>query len=524
MNPSVMNSPATHASSRWRPTLLALAALYLLLFGLFAQGFGSMVALWFGSENYAHAVLVPPLSLWLVWRQRNLLATMTPAPAPLAAWLLLAVLALWLVGHLVAVNALVHFSLVAALILVVPALCGWAVARRLMFPLGFLFLAVPFGEFLYAPMMEATADFTVAALRATGIPVYREGVHFVIPSGNWSVVEACSGLRYFIASAMVGVLFTYLNFKSLGRRLAFTMVALVVPLVANWLRAYLIVMLAHLSDNRLAVGVDHLVYGWVFFGLVMFAMFAVGARFAETHWSDPPEPLTPAEALAPAGNPLSTGAAAALLAVLVVLAAAVAWGLDASRSGADPRLSPWTEPLAWAKSTPEDLGWAPKMPNPRASLAESYAGTQGQAVNLYLGYARRQDDDHKLVSGWNLLIGASDIAWNQPGWTRLGVETADGTWSMERSELVSRTGSARRLIVWRSYWIDDQWVVNPVEAKWLTLRQRLLGRGDDGAMLILYADASTQGGADAALQSFVKDNLPLIEHQLRRVRSDHQPQ
>jgi hypothetical protein len=64
----------------------------------------------------------------------------------------------------------------------------------------------------------------------------------------------------------------------------------------------------------------------------------------------------------------------------------------------------------------------------------------------------------------------------------------------------------------------------PVEAKWLTLRQRLLGRGDDGAMLILYADASTQGGADAALQSFVKDNLPLIERQLRRVRSDHQPQ
>lgn len=523
MNPSVMNSPAPHASGRWRPTLLALAALYLLLFGLFAQGFGSMVALWFGSENYAHAVLVPPLSLWLVWRQRNLLATMTPAPAPLATWLLLAVLALWLVGHLVAVNALVHFTLVAALILVVPALCGWAVARRLMFPLGFLFLAVPFGEFLYAPMMEATADFTVAALRATGIPVYREGLQFVIPSGNWSVVEACSGLRYFVASTMVGVLFAHLNFKSMPRRLVFVAVALVVPLVANWVRAYLIVMIGHLSSNRLAVGVDHLIYGWVFFGIVMFLMFAIGARFADAHWSDAPAPLDPAELASRAG---ATGLvqAGVLTAVVMALAGGTAFTLDASRSSATPRLAPWSEPLAWRNASGEGFGWSPQMPNPRDSVSAAFVGPQGQVVGLYLGYYRRQNDDHKLVSSWNQLIGSKDEAWARADTRTQSIDFAHGALPLERSELVARNASARRLIVWRSYWIDDQWVVNPVEAKWLTLRQRLLGRGDDGAMLILYADASTQGGADAALQSFVKDNLPLIERQLRRVRSDHQPQ
>ena len=41
-----------------------------------------------------------------------------------------------------------------------------------MFPLGFLFFAVPFGDFLLPVLMQWTADFTVLALRATGIPVY----------------------------------------------------------------------------------------------------------------------------------------------------------------------------------------------------------------------------------------------------------------------------------------------------------------------------------------------------------------
>jgi exosortase len=86
--------------------------------------------------------------------------------------------------------------------------------------------------------MEHTADFTLAALRLTGIPVYREGQFFSIPSGNWSVV--CSGLRYLIASVTVGVLYAHLTYRSALRRALFIAASIVVPIVANWLRAYMI--------------------------------------------------------------------------------------------------------------------------------------------------------------------------------------------------------------------------------------------------------------------------------------------
>ena len=113
------------------------------------------------------------------------------------------------------------------------------------------------------------------------MPVYREANHFVIPSGAWSVVEACSGIRYIIASVMIGTIYAALAYRSTRRRALFMAAAILTPIVANWLRAYMIVMLGHLSNNQIAVGVDHLIYGWVFFGLVMLLLFWVGSFWQE---------------------------------------------------------------------------------------------------------------------------------------------------------------------------------------------------------------------------------------------------
>jgi exosortase A len=266
----------------WPRALGALALLLAALLWLYRDTALGMVGIWLRSETFTHAFTVPPISLWLIWRRRAQLARLTPRPVP---WLLLpmALVALaWLAGQLVVVNAITQFALVTLLVLSVPAVLGWQVADAIRFPLLFLYFAVPFGEFLMPLLMDWTADFTVWALQRTGIPVLREGLQFTIPSGQWSVEAACSGIRYLMASLMVGVLFAYLNYRSMLRRWVFVGVSILVPIVANWVRAYLIVLLGHLSGNELATGADHLVYGWLFFGLVIVLLLALGAM-----WSQP---------------------------------------------------------------------------------------------------------------------------------------------------------------------------------------------------------------------------------------------
>ena len=89
------------------------------------------------------------------------------------------------------------------LVLAVPAVLGWKVARCMTFPLLFLFFAVPFGEFATAKLMDWTAYFTILGLRLSGIPVLSEGLRFVIPTGSWSVIEACSGICLLYTSRCV---------------------------------------------------------------------------------------------------------------------------------------------------------------------------------------------------------------------------------------------------------------------------------------------------------------------------------
>ena len=273
--------PATPpAHGRAAPRLLASAlavSAILWMLAWYGDTVSAMVAIWQRSDTFAHGFLIVPISAWLVWRRRDVVANLPMRPSPVVLPLLALADFAWFFAGLAAVSVVQQYAVVAMIVLVVWVVLGTPVAAALAFPLSYLLFAVPAGEFMLGMMMEHTADVTVAALRLTGIPVYREGQFFSIPSGNWSVIEACSGLRYLIASVTVGVLYAYLTYRSLARRAAFIAASFVVPIIANWVRAYMIVMIGHLSSMEYAVGADHLIYGWVFFGVVMALLFWGGS-------------------------------------------------------------------------------------------------------------------------------------------------------------------------------------------------------------------------------------------------------
>ena len=267
------------ATSRPVPgaTIFWLLLAFIVPFALYFGTIKSIVSIWDSSETFAHGYVILPISLWLIWRRRANFSALPPTPW----WPALGMLALlgagWLVAHIGEVQVVTQYMFVAMFPVIALAVFGRRLAVSLAFPLLFLLFAVPFGEIFVGPLIEHTANFTVAAVRAVGIPVLRNGTRFELPTGSWSVVEACSGVRYLISSITLGSLYAYLTFRSTKRRLMFVALAIVVPIVANWLRAFMIVMIGHLSGMALATGVDHLIYGWLFFGLVMFIMFWIGS-------------------------------------------------------------------------------------------------------------------------------------------------------------------------------------------------------------------------------------------------------
>ncbi len=499
-------------SSPWPMPLLGLSLLLVANGLLYLDTWVAMVGIWARSDTFAHAFLVPPIVAWLVWRRRAFVARHAPRPAwsalPLVA---LAALA-WLLGDLAGVNALTQAAVVALAVAVVPAALGWAAARELAFPLAFAFFMVPVGEFLLPVMMERTADFTVAALVATGIPVYREGLQFVIPSGTWSVVEACSGVRYLIASFMVGTLFAYINYRSARRRLLFCLVSIAVPVVANWLRAYMIVMLGHLSGNTIAVGVDHLIYGWVFFGVVIGLMFFIGARWAEPDAEPPAAREAGDTGAAPYGR---AGQAALALALALLALPPLLTGHWAADKALPVRLALPELPGQAVRDTA--LRVQPRFEGAALQASRVYAGAAGE-VGLHIAYYRQQGYGRKLVSGENQIVRAEDDHWQR---TRSGrAELAGSPWRTH--ELLSGGMSGRglrdRLEVRQVLWVDGRLTDSDLWATAYGLRGRLAGRGDDAAAvtLVLAGPAESTG---PALDNFIREHLGAIVAALEQARA-----
>jgi EpsI family protein len=330
------------------------------------------------------------------------------------------------------------------------------------------------------------------------LPVYREGNNFVIPSGKWSVVEACSGIRYLIASVMAGTLYAYLMYRSPWKRFAFAAASVLVPILANWMRAYLIVMLGHLSGNELAAGVDHLIYGWIFFGIVLFAMFWIGARYRDG------DAAVSAGATLPGSTALFGGlAATALLAVAV----AAVWTPIAAallRGDADTpvSLAPVAGRNGWEPVEAMSPGlWRPLFSGYRADRIQMFE-RKGERVVVALLYYAAQSQGRELVNSENVLVTTKDPNWHPvasgqtqlpPGMTPVYVRTAR----------LERHGESFNVAWW--YWADDRATTSDVVAKLLLAWSRLRLRGDDSAAVFLYTEPSERSDGDQLLLRFASD-------------------
>jgi len=475
----------------------------------------TMVAKWIDSETFTHGFLVVPIVLYLVWCKRDRLAELSPRPFPPALALLALAGFAWLLGELASVIVVSQIAMVAMLPLAVWAVFGTEFVLALSFPLAFLFFAVPFGEFLVPWLMDRTADFTVAALRASGVPVFREGNKFVIPSGAWSVVEACGGLRYLIASMVVGFLYAYLTYRSLRRRLVFIGLSILVPLVANWLRAYMIVMLGHLSGNRIAVGIDHLIYGWIFFGVVMVLLFWAGS-----FWRQDIVPAAAGPGPVHSGGPRKPWPKSLLFAVPAVLIVTamwrpVAWALTDPTHATQPQLAQVIGTSGWGESSGRLATLKPHYLHASTELMQAFSKS-GMTVGVYIGYYRNQTQGSELVRSGNQLVASSDPDWAQASSRYVSVARGEEIFRAHSAEL---HGKYTNLVAWQWYWVDGKFTASRYAAKAYLALAKLLGHGDDSAVVVVYAPKDPlKDTSGKALEEFVKDMSPGIVRALEQAR------
>lgn len=299
--------------------VLAFAVAFAAVFATYAETFLSMATTWASSGTYGHGFAVLPVVMWLVHRRRRELAATEPGVCWGALPLLGALAGTWMLGRWCGVAVVEQASLLVMVPTVLLLVLGREFLARAAFPAGFALLAVPIGDFLLSPMMSLTAAGAVTLLHWSGIEAHRDGWIIATPAGRFVVAEACSGLRYLIASFATALLFAHLFLRGLRRQVAFIAFAVAIPVLGNVLRAWLLMALAGPAGTRLVTGADHLLYGWLTFVIFTVPVLTAGVLLAGRQPPGVPASTAPAVfAAALARRRLRHGrAAGAALAVLI---------------------------------------------------------------------------------------------------------------------------------------------------------------------------------------------------------------
>ena len=482
---------------------LALALTLLWVVGWYWSTAQEVADIWLRSDTFAHGIIVLPAFAWLVWDARDRVGALQPQPV---GWLALPILAaglLWLLGGMVSVAAAQHLALFVMLVSGFVGVLGWRLSRVLLFPLLFLFFGLPIGEFMVPTLMHYTAEVTVWALRLSGVPVYQDGLHFVVPNGRWSVVEACSGIRYLTASLMVGALYAYLNYTSRKRRLMFMLVALVAPILANWLRAYMIVMMGYLSDNRIGTGDDHVFYGWILFGLVILSMFWLGAR-----WHEPRTPTVQIEPSAVGGQRRTSWLGMVPLAIAIAVFPPVLKQLDAPVPDFLVQLVAPAPATGWVAPAASGTDYRPTYLGARADVFQTYAANGDRLpVGFFAAWYVGQREGSEMIAWEN---GATSPRQREISVVRSAQTLEVDGFSIKENLIATPQG---RVLVWHWYRVNGRNLTRDAEVKLRLAMDRLKDMHDESAVVVLVTPEGLEDeeAARARLRDYFRSHRAAIE-------------
>ncbi|MDN4504261.1 exosortase A [Alteromonadaceae bacterium BrNp21-10] len=422
-----------------------------------------MINVWMNSNTYTYGFLIAPISLYLIWEKKHLLKSTIGSSFWLPVIGLFCAQTLWLVGRLAGINLIEQLAIFVSINAIVWFVLGWNYYRLILFPMMYLIFCVPMGAELVPQLQQITADLCVFLLNVFGVPVYRDGLYLFIPNGIFEVAEACAGIRFLIASVALGTMFAYMFYQSWWKRSLFFVVCIIVPILANGFRAFGIVYLGYVSDMTVAVGADHLVYGWGFFMLVIVILFFIGQL-----WQDKFEPDVLAPQLNDIASPINktTMLKVGIILGLLILPTIFISYLSQSHQSTNERL-PYSL-LSQRFESVETLRWQPHFPNAHSTFMGKMHW-HNISVQVYIADYRFDADESELIQTDNRTFNIDTYSYNAPSL----IDFNDSGEKVELSELISINANNLNKVGW--YQVGNKRFVSSSDVKLEQLKDKLLG-------------------------------------------------
>ncbi|TYK65769.1 exosortase A [Colwellia echini] len=466
-----------------------IAALFIAWFYTYYQGILTAVNIWGNSEIFNHCFFVIPIAFYLIYQKRHELSRQ---PFVANYWLLLPIigtLVLYTFGSVGDIRLFMHVATFVSLPLLIWFVIGNKAAQVIAFPLFFILFSIPVGEQLIPFLQEITTDMAVPLLELTGIPVYRNGLYLEIPEGRFLVAEACSGISFLITSIVFGHLYAYISFKTLPKKLLFILISLIFPILANALRVYGIVLIAHLTDMEHAAGADHLIYGGVFFAIVLFSLIMIGEKMRDKFDADKSGKETSNATVAVDEKALVVSNKLVMFSIFLFVTQIFWYSAIVNEQSSltnnelivdiktlplvvkEQNLQRWQPEFSTASNIQQGIIIGPY------AVGSEYSASQ-QVENIDFFIASYQGGEGELISAANKL-------YNEQRWTLIqnrSVNIDEGS-EARLIKIVSPIGQYRYILYW--YQLPDKAFTNKVKLKLYQTWMAMFGQTEQSAIIAL---------------------------------------
>ncbi len=492
----------------WRQSLQMLLAAWAVLFLIFWRDAADMAAIWWNSSTFNYCLLIIPILYWLVSQRKDLLAQLTPQTSRPALVYLAAGAAAWLMGDAAGLSVARQLGLIMMMQGSVAALLGPNVTRGLLFPLFYMFFLLPIGEEAVPMLQTVTAKMCMIFLGWTGIPAHIDGIFISTPTGYFKVAEACSGVKFLIAMIAYGALVSNVCFKNSRKQACFMAACVAVPIIANGLRAFGTIYIAHYRGIETASGFDHVFYGWIFFAVVIAVVMAAGWRYFDK--SADAAAFDPAQLQSVYTKGVS--AKAMLAAVLSVAALPAAWSaIVQARETALPAHISLPQVSGWKiVSYVPRYSWAPRFAGANHTLMGRYQNSTGAQADLYIAVYDRQTEGRELI-GFGQGAVDPETQW---AWTADIAAPKNG-----KAERITAPGPISRDVI-SFYRVNGVTSGSSATIKLATLKARLLGGDQQAVAILVSSEHNSNKSQRAAVDTFVNDlgNIDNLADQMAGLR------
>ena len=491
------------------PGLSRVAAIYLLValaFVVYWQGTAVLYDFWTSSYtlSYHHGFLIAAVTLWLTFRARHELSRVPASPSRAGLVMLLGCSALWVFLWHASLQDPVLLLMPAILWLAVFAAFGWAVARQLLFPFGYLYFAVPAWSSL-TPLLQSMTTHVVAVLASVGgIQTQVHGYLLTIPAGVFEVGTGCSGLHYLVVGLALAGLMGELEGASWRRRAGLLLGMGALALFSNWVRVLVIVVAGQMTQmQHPLITKGHYTFGWAVFATCFLVFLwvtsrraprAKGASASSSAWAPASAPVTLA---AGARGTLSFAPLAWVVLALVAIPV-ISYGLGAAGrqqneaaavSAGPTSIRGWSGPFAVG-----DPAWRPVFDGADLLRQVTYVDASGRTLEMAEVVYKVQRQGAELVGFGNSLTG-------------LGLESVSeqmieaGNRQFTETVAVDRHG--QRSVIWSVFDIGGRRLVHPLVAQLWYGAHSMVASPRSALLAYRVACAPTCEAAGLTLKEFV---------------------